>query len=109
MSNLIRSARVTTDRIERAMRIYEANLVRQISAGTYVVASESNTTAYYIVNQQGCNCPDSLQRQMLCKHIWACYIGAALTIWRIQLADKALPKKSPCGPVERRKKYFYNS
>lgn len=24
---------------------------------------------------------------MLCKHIWACYIGAALTIWRIQLAD----------------------
>ena len=23
---------------------------------------------------------------MLCKHIWACYVGAILTIWRIQEA-----------------------
>jgi hypothetical protein len=87
MSNMIRSARVTTDRIERAMRIYESNLVRSIGKGTFVVASESSDKVYYIVNQHGCTCPDSLQRQMLCKHIWACHIGAALTIWRIQMAS----------------------
>jgi hypothetical protein len=82
----MRSAKVTNDRIERAMRIYEAGLIRSIGKGSYVVASESNQSAYYIVSDAGCTCPDSMQRQMLCKHIWACYIGAVLTIWRIQMA-----------------------
>jgi hypothetical protein len=87
MSSLILSAKVTNDRIERAMRIYENNLVRKVSAGTFVVASESSDKVYYIVSPRGCTCPDSMQRQMLCKHIWACYIGAALTVWRIQMAS----------------------
>jgi len=87
MTNLIKSAKVTQDRIERAMRIYDGGLVKQISTGTFVVASESNQTAYYIVNQHGCTCPDSMERRMLCKHTWACFISAALTIWRIQLAE----------------------
>jgi hypothetical protein len=87
MSNIVRSAKVTGDRIERAMRIYESNLVRSIGKGSFVVASESSDKVYYIVSQHGCTCPDSIQRQMLCKHIWACYIGAALTIWRIQMAS----------------------
>jgi hypothetical protein len=89
MSNIMLSARATQERINRAMRICESNLVRQISPSTFVVASESNTTAYYIVDSRGCNCPDSIERKMLCKHVWACYIGAALTIWRMQLAESA--------------------
>ena len=72
--------------MERAVRIFDAGLVRRINAGTFVVKSES-TNLYYIVNAHGCTCPDSLERQMICKHIWACYIGAILTIWRIQEAS----------------------
>jgi hypothetical protein len=87
MSSLVKGAQSTEDRIERAMRIYDSGLVKQISPGTFVVASESNQTAYYIVNQHGCTCPDSMERRMLCKHIWACFISAVLTIWRIQLAE----------------------
>jgi hypothetical protein len=84
----MRTARVTQDRIERAMRIYEANLIRSMGKGTYVVRSESSN-AYYIVNSHGCNCPDAIERQMICKHTWACFMGAVLTIWRIQLANSA--------------------
>lgn len=87
MKSLILSARVTSDRIERAMRIYESNLVRSIGKGSFVVASESSDKVYYIVNEHGCTCPDSIQRQMLCKHTWACFVGAILTIWRIHLAS----------------------
>ena len=89
MKGLVLSSRVTTDRIERAMRIYESNLVRSIGGGTYVVASESSETLYYIVNSTGCTCPDSIERKMLCKHTWACFMGAVLTIWRLQLATSA--------------------
>ena len=71
--------------MERAVRIFDASLVRKISAGTFVVKSELSNL-YYIVNAHGCTCPDSLERQMICKHAWACYIGAILTIWRIQEA-----------------------
>jgi hypothetical protein len=85
MSNMILSAKVTADRIERAMRIYESNLVRTVGNGTFIVRSESSN-AYYIVNSLGCTCPDSIERKMLCKHTWACFMGAVLTIWRIQLA-----------------------
>jgi hypothetical protein len=83
--NLIRTSTVTADRIERAMRIYEANLVRSVGKATYVVRSESSN-AYYIVNSLGCTCPDAIERRMICKHAWACYIGAVLTIWRMQMA-----------------------
>jgi hypothetical protein len=85
MNNLVLSAKVTADRIERAMRIYESNLVRNVGNGTFIVKSELSD-AYYIVDSRGCTCPDSLERKMLCKHVWACYVGAILTIWRIQLA-----------------------
>ena len=71
--------------MERAVRIFDVGLVRKISAGTFVVKSELSNL-YYIVNAHGCTCPDSLERWMICKHIWACYIGAILTIWRIQEA-----------------------
>jgi len=57
--------------------------VRKVSAGTFVVKSES-TNLYYIVNAHGCTCPDSVERQMICKHAWACFVGAILTIWRIR-------------------------
>ena len=82
---LTKTAHVTESRMERAVRIFDAGLVRQISAGMFVVKSESSNL-YYIVNAHGCTCPDSLERQMICKHAWACYIGAILTIWRIQEA-----------------------
>jgi hypothetical protein len=82
---MIRTAKVTEDRIERATRIYETNLIRSMGKGTYVVRSESSN-AYYIVNSHGCTCPDSIERKMICKHTWACFMGAVLTIWRIQLA-----------------------
>jgi hypothetical protein len=86
--SLILSAKVTADRIERAMQIYEANLVRSVGNGTFIVRSESGD-AYYIVNSLGCTCPDSMTRHMLCKHTWACFVGAIHTIWRIQLATSA--------------------
>jgi hypothetical protein len=70
------------------MRVYESNLVRSVVNGTYVVRSESGDS-YYIVNSHGCTCPDSMTRHMLCKHTWACYVGAILTVWRIQMADTA--------------------
>jgi hypothetical protein len=84
-NTLILSAKVTADRIERAMQIYETNLVRSVGNDTHIVKSESGD-AYYIVNSLGCTCPDSMHRHMICKHLWACYVGAILTIWRIQLA-----------------------
>ena len=83
--SLAKTARVTESRMERAIRIFDAGLVRRISAGTFVVKSES-TNLYYIVTAHGCTCPDSLERQMICKHAWACFVGAILTIWRIQEA-----------------------
>jgi hypothetical protein len=82
---MIRTAKVTEDRIERAVRIYEANLIRSLGKGTYVVRSESSN-AYYMVNLTGCTCPDAIERHMICKHTWACFMGAVLTIWRLQLA-----------------------
>jgi hypothetical protein len=82
---MIKTAGVTADRIERAARIYESNLVRSMGKGTYVVRSESSN-AYYIVNSHGCTCPDAIERHMICKHTWACFMGAVLTIWRLQLA-----------------------
>lgn len=85
MTSLVLSAKVTQDRIERGMRIYESKLVRSIGSGTFVVRSESSN-AYYIVNSLGCTCPDAIERKMICKHAWAAFIGAALTLWRIQLA-----------------------
>src|SRR6185503_19684075 len=85
MTSLVLSAKVTQDRIERGMRIYESKLVRSIGNGSFIVASESSN-AYYIVNSLGCTCPDAIERKTLCKHTWACFIGAILTIWRIHLA-----------------------
>ena len=83
--SLTKTAHVTENRMERAVRIFDAGLVRKISAGTFVVKSESSNV-HYIVNTHGCTCPDSLERQMICKHAWACFVGAILTIWRIQAA-----------------------
>ena len=86
MTNLIPSAQATANRLERGLRIYESNLVRYIGKSTFIVASETNHKAFYIVNLNGCTCPDSIERKMLCKHLWAAHIGAVLTIWRLQLA-----------------------
>lgn len=88
MNSLALTSGVTADRIERGMRVYESNLVRHIGGGTYAVRSEAGN-AYYIVNSTGCTCPDSMTRRMICKHTWACFVGAILTIWRIQLARDA--------------------
>jgi hypothetical protein len=103
-NSLILSAKLTADRIERAMQIYEANLVRSVGNGTHIVKSESGD-AYYIVNSVGCTCPDSMHRHMICKHLWACYVGAILTIWRIQLAtsrseaEQIAASYSATGPI----------
>ena len=85
MTSLVMSAKVTQDRIERGMRIYESKLVRSIGNGTFVVASETSNL-HYIVSPRGCTCPDAIERKMICKHAWAAFIGAALTVWRIHLA-----------------------
>ena len=103
-NSLILSAKVIADRIERAMQIYEANLVRSVGNGTHIVKSESGD-GYYIVNSVGCTCPDSMHRHMICKHLWACYVGAILTIWRIQLAtsrseaEQIAASYSATGPI----------
>ena len=80
---LVLSARATANRIERGFRLYESNLVRSVGNGTYVVASETSNL-YYIVSPRGCTCPDARERQMICKHVWACHVGAIQTIYRIQ-------------------------
>jgi hypothetical protein len=82
---LIRTAKATDDRMERGMRIFQSGLVRPISPGCFVVASESDDKVYYIVRADtGCTCRDASDRHMLCKHVWACFISAAMTIWGIQ-------------------------
>jgi hypothetical protein len=81
--SLAKTAQVTENRMERALRIYKDGLVRTFDAGTFVVKSEASN-AYYIVNSHGCTCRDSVERQMICKHTWACFVGAVLTIWRIR-------------------------
>ena len=91
--SLTKTAHVTESRMVRAIRIFDAGLVRQISAGTFVVKSESSNL-HYIVNAHGCTCRDSLERQMICKHAWACFIGAILTIWRIQAATSRSESES---------------
>ena len=88
MTSLVLSAKVTEDRIQRGMRVCESKLVRSIGNGTFVVASESSNL-HYIVSSRGCTCPDAIERKMICKHTWAAFIGAALTIWRIHLATSA--------------------
>ena len=64
--SLAKTARVTENRMERALRIYNGGLVRTMGAGTFVVKSEAGN-AYYIVNSHGCTCRDSVERQMICK------------------------------------------
>ncbi|MFP5260800.1 MAG: hypothetical protein ACLGJB_02705 [Blastocatellia bacterium] len=86
MNSLALTSGVTADRIERGMRVYESNLVRHIGNGTYVVRSERGDAHYIVEPTTGCTCPDSMTRRMICKHTWACFVGAVLTIWRIQLA-----------------------
>src|ERR1041385_8989612 len=83
--SLTKTANVTESRMERAVRIFDAGLMRKISAGTFVVKSESSNL-HYIVNAHGCTCPGSLERQMICKHAWVYFVGAILTIWQIQAA-----------------------
>jgi hypothetical protein len=81
---LIRTAKATDDRMERGLRIFQSGLVRPISPGCFVVASESDDKVYYIVRADtGCTCRDASDRHMLCKHTWAAFISAAMTIWRM--------------------------
>jgi hypothetical protein len=81
---LITTAKATDDRMERGARVFQSGFVRPISAGVFVVASETDDKTYYIVRADtGCTCRDATDRQMLCKHTWACYISAAMTIWRM--------------------------
>jgi hypothetical protein len=81
---LMRTAKATDDRMERGMRIFQSGLVRPVSPGCFVVASETDNSVYYIVRSDtGCTCRDASDRHMLCKHTWAAFISAAMTIWRI--------------------------
>jgi hypothetical protein len=87
---LMRTAKVTDDRMARGLRIFQSGLVRPVSAGLFVVASETDDKVYYIVRHDtGCTCRDATDRHMLCKHIWAAFISAAMTIWRMQDASSA--------------------
>jgi hypothetical protein len=54
------------------------------------VKSESAEVHYIVRRDTGCTCPDAMQRNYICKHTWACYAAAAMTVWRIQLAVTAL-------------------
>jgi hypothetical protein len=66
------------------MRVSQSDLVRLVTAGCFVMASERDDKTYYIVYADtGCTCPDSIGRLMICKHQWACFISAAMTIWRM--------------------------
>jgi hypothetical protein len=70
--------------MERGLRIFSAGLVRPISPGCFVVPSETDERVYYIVRADtGCTCPDASGRNMICKHTWAAFISAAMTIWRM--------------------------
>jgi hypothetical protein len=92
---LITTAKATDDRMERGARVFQSGLVRPVSAGVFVVASETDDKTYYIVRADtGCTCRDATDRQMLCKHTWACYISAAMTIWRMADATSSDEVKS---------------
>ena len=81
---LMRTAKSTDDRMTRGLRLFQSGLVRAISAGCFVVASENDEKVYYIVRSDtGCTCPDASARQMICKHQWGSFISAAMTIWRM--------------------------
>jgi hypothetical protein len=41
----------------------------------------------YTVNDRGCTCPDSQHRQLICKHMVACGIYFATSMW-IPLTDE---------------------
>jgi hypothetical protein len=80
----MRTAKATDDRMERGLRIFQSALVRPISPGCFVVASETDDMVYYIVRHDtGCTCRDASERQMICKHQWSAFISAAMTIWRM--------------------------
>jgi hypothetical protein len=89
-SGLVRTAKATDDRMGLGMRVFQSGLVRPISPGCFVVASETDNKVYYIVRSDtGCTCRDASDRHMLCKHVWAAHISAAMTIWRMQDASSA--------------------
>jgi hypothetical protein len=81
---LMRTSKSTDDSMTRGLRLFQLKLVRPISPGCFVVASENDEKVYYIVRHDtGCTCPDSAQRNFICKHAWAAFISAAMTIWRM--------------------------
>jgi hypothetical protein len=81
---LMRTAKSTDDRMNRGLRLFQSDLVCPISPGCFVVASEPDDKVYYIVRSDtGCTCRDASERQMICKHQWAAFISAAMTIWRM--------------------------
>jgi hypothetical protein len=84
--------------MERGLRLFQSGLVRAISAGCFVVASETDDKVYYIVRHEtGCTCPDSSERQMICKHQWCAFISAAMTIWRMADASSKAEVESLLG------------
>ena len=57
------------------------------TADGWQVASQSDPAKLYTVDRIGqCTCPDSAQKQMICKHAWACFVECALLIYSLRAA-----------------------
>src|SRR3990170_1717845 len=79
-TELVRKLAVTLE--GRQVRAWEmlsnGNEIKRLSENAYLVKSQSGN-GYYLVSKQGedwtCECPDFLNRQIACKHIYATYFS----------------------------------
>lgn len=81
---------IDKERFEKGLRIFRVGLVEQTGEFTFKVRSESNSCISYTVNKEGCTCADNQMRQIVCKHMIACGIYFACSMW-IPIADESKP------------------
>lgn len=73
-------------RISRGLNIVLDNEVTQITRGMWAVKSQTTDNVTYIVENSYCPCPDSVNRPVTCKHVWA----VKLMLWTIRRTNKLM-------------------
>lgn len=79
---------IDMERFEKGLGVFRAGLVERTGEFSFKVRSESGNSQIYTVNNEGCTCPDSQHRQLVCKHMVASGIYFACSMW-IPLTEKA--------------------
>ena len=83
----VTSMQINNGQFENGLRVFRAGLVERTGDFSFQVKSETGNSQIYTVNNEGCTCPDSQHRQRVCKHMVACGILFACSMW-IPLTDK---------------------